>query len=139
MHSLPCGADDIHMTVSKKKYLNSQEKTAGHLQEATETAAMASGRELHRVLEAEVKEEAEVEMATAEDAWALRLLSCIQCFRQLMRRGMTREVYLFGRLQVTPAASGNHCTSQQLPTCALPCQATEKDVQIEHYQTHRRA
>ena len=63
---------------------------------------MASGKELHRVLEAEVKEEVEVELATAEDAWALRLLSCIQCFRQLMMRGMTREVYLFGQLQVKP-------------------------------------
>ncbi len=75
------------------------------MQEATETATMASGRELHRVLEAEVKEEVDVELATAEDAWALRLLSCIQCLRQLMKRGLTREVYLFGQLQVTQTCS----------------------------------
>jgi len=61
---------------------------------------MASGKEVHRVLEAEVKKEVDVEMPTKEDAWAVRLLGCIQCFRQLMRRGMTREVYLFGQLQV---------------------------------------
>jgi len=70
------------------------------VQEVTETAAMASGKEVHRVLEAEVKKEVDVEMQTKEDAWAVRLLGCIQCFRQLMRRGMTREVYLFGQLQV---------------------------------------
>ena len=61
---------------------------------------MASGKEVHRVLEAEVKKEVDVEMQTKEDAWALRLLGCIQCFRQLMRHGMTREVYVFGQLQV---------------------------------------
>ena len=61
---------------------------------------MTSGKELHRVLEAEVKTVVDVKPVTAEDAWALRLLSCIQCFRQLMNRGMTREVYLFGQLQV---------------------------------------
>ena len=77
-------------------------------QEATETAAMASGKELHRVLEAEIKKEVEVELETSEDAWALRLQSCIQCFRQLMRDGLTREVYLFGQLQVTPRWFGSY-------------------------------
>lgn len=71
------------------------------MQKVTETAAMASGKELHRVLEAEVKTEVDVQLATPEDAWALRLLACIQCFRQLMKTGMTREVYLFGQLQVS--------------------------------------
>lgn len=84
------------------------------MQEATETAAMASGKELHRVLEAEVKEEVDVELATAEDAWALRLLSCIQCLRQLRKRGLTREVYLFGQLQVaTDLQMGNFCGVHQ--------------------------
>ena len=86
-----------------------------HVQEARETAAMASGKELHRVLEAEVKEDVEVELETAEDAWALRMLSCIQCFRQLMRQGMTREVYLFGQLEVTPDLQrDDECTSHSL-------------------------
>ena len=81
---------------------------------------MASGRELHRVLEAEVKEEVDVELATAEDAWALRLLSCIQCFRQLRKRGMTREVYLFGQLQVaTDQQVGNACCVHQLTSAWL--------------------
>ena len=109
------------------------------VQEATETAAMASGKELHRVLEAEVKkEEVDVELETSEDAWALRLLSCIQCLRQLMKDGLTREVYLFGHLQVTPDVQlGSHCAVHQLPgtwlqsltesvmASAVPCMATE--------------
>ncbi len=61
---------------------------------------MTSGKELHRLLEAEVKTAVAVEPVTPEDAWALRLLNCIQCFRQLMHQGMTREVYMFGQLQV---------------------------------------
>ena len=74
------------------------------LQEVTETAAMMSGKELHRVLEAEVKEEGDVALSSAEDAWALKLVDSMLCFRQLMNQGMTREVYIFGQLQVCKGA-----------------------------------
>ena len=70
------------------------------MQEVTKTAAMMSGKELHRVLEAEVKDEGVVEISSPEDAWALKLVDSIMCFRQLMKQGMTREVYMFGQLQV---------------------------------------
>ena len=84
---------------------------------------MTSGKELHRVLEAEVKTVVDVEPVTVEDAWALRLLSCIQCFRQLMHQGMTREVYLFGQLQVgikkALRSTASHVAVQELLACGI--------------------
>ena len=61
---------------------------------------MSAGSVLHKALELEVKTVVEVEVASREDAWALRLIECIVCLRQLMRKGMTRELYVFGKLQV---------------------------------------
>ena len=52
------------------------------------------------MLEAEVKDKGVVEISSQEDAWALKLFDSIMCFRQLMKQGMTREVYMFGQLQV---------------------------------------
>lgn len=69
-------------------------------QEVTKTAAMIAGSDLHKALELEVKTFVEIEVITREDAWALRLIECIACLRQLMRKGMTREVYVFGKFQV---------------------------------------
>jgi hypothetical protein len=86
---------------------------------------MTSGKELHRVLEAEVKTVVDVKPVTAEDAWALRLFSCIQCFRQLMHRGMTREVYLFGQLQVAIKvalqSTASHAALQEGHVAWTPC------------------
>ncbi len=61
---------------------------------------MAGGKALHSALEAEVKVAAEVEVATREDAWAVRLLDTLACLRQLRKQGLTREVYVFGNIQV---------------------------------------
>ena len=44
---------------------------------------------------------AQVEIQTREDAWALRLIETIQSLRSLTQKGMAREVYVFGKLQVT--------------------------------------
>ncbi|KAK9909719.1 hypothetical protein WJX75_006580 [Coccomyxa subellipsoidea] len=73
--------------------------TAELPREVTETEAMSAGSVLHKALELEVKTVVEVEVASREDAWALRLIECIVCLRQLMRKGMTRELYVFGKLQ----------------------------------------
>ena len=70
---------------------------------------MMSGKELHRVLEAEVKDEGVVAVSSPEDAWALKLVDSIMCFRQLMKQGMTRETYVFGQLQVCNGAGTELC------------------------------
>ena len=70
---------------------------------------MMSGKELHRVLEAEVKDEGVVEISSPEDAWALKLIDSLMCFRQLMKQGMTREIYIFGQLQVCNGAGTELC------------------------------
>ena len=43
-----------------------------------------------------------VQILTQEDAWAVRLLDTIACLRQLLKTGLTREVYVFGNMQVQP-------------------------------------
>lgn len=61
---------------------------------------MSAGSELHSRLELEVKTPVHVDIESREDAWALRLIESIACMKQLMHKGMTREVYVFGKLQV---------------------------------------
>lgn len=66
-----------------------------------ETAAMRSGKERHAILEAETAlDQVTVEVETREDRFALRLINMAQGLKQLMLEGITRELMIFGILQV---------------------------------------
>ncbi len=63
---------------------------------------MRAGTAHHARLEAETTVAAHVEVATWEDFWAVRLLNSVAALRQLSAEGLTREVYVFGLVQVPP-------------------------------------
>ena len=42
----------------------------------------------------------ELETQTREDAWGLRFLNVLNCLRQLTQQGLTREVFLWGLIEV---------------------------------------
>lgn len=69
-------------------------------QELRETEAMAAGNAIHAALEAQTSVALEADVETPEDAWALLFLNMITAIRQLRSEGMTREVYIFGSIQV---------------------------------------
>jgi exonuclease V len=69
-------------------------------QELRETEAMAAGNAIHAALEAQTSMALEVDVATPEDAWAVRFLNLVTAIRQLASDGMTREFYIFGCIQV---------------------------------------
>lgn len=71
-------------------------------QEELETEAMRAGTAHHARLEAETTVEAWVEVASWEEFWAVRLLNSVAGLRQLAAEGLTREVYVFGLVQVDP-------------------------------------
>ena len=56
-----------------------------------------------------------VQILTQEDAWAVRLLDTIACLRQLLKTGLTRDVYVFGNMQVPPMPVPGLCQSAFLP------------------------
>ena len=66
---------------------------------------MRVGTHLHAALEAEVSETVEVQISTREDAWAVRLLNTLRGLHQLLETGLARELYVFGRIQVTDVCS----------------------------------
>lgn len=70
------------------------------LQEVVTTPEMQAGLAVHAKLQAEVVQVVDVAVATPEDAWGLKLLGTIQGLHQLLSEGMTRELYIFGSLQV---------------------------------------
>ena len=100
---------------------------------------MMSGKELHRVLEAEVKEEEGVAVSSPEDAWALKLVDSIMCFRQLMKQGMTRETYVFGQLQVCNGARTLPSEVRAGPCneIAYNCNAADSDIHISSRNPRR--
>ncbi|KFZ15598.1 hypothetical protein V501_02642, partial [Pseudogymnoascus sp. VKM F-4519 (FW-2642)] len=56
------------------------------------TEAMKRGSEVHAALEEEVYTSVQIEIATKEDAWGLRVWNVIQGLRTLRETGMTREL-----------------------------------------------
>lgn len=72
-------------------------------QEVTTTTEMQAGLATHAKLEAQVSVLVEVAVETPEDVWALKLLNTIQGIHQLLSEGMTRELYIFGELEVLDA------------------------------------
>jgi hypothetical protein len=61
---------------------------------------MEAGTKLHADLEAETSVAVEVEVETFEDAWAVRIIDMICRIQQLLEIGMTREMWMFGSLEV---------------------------------------
>lgn len=61
---------------------------------------MAAGSVHHSTLEAETTTTVVVDVENKEDFFALRLLNSVQSLQQLSFLGLTREVFVFGRLQV---------------------------------------
>ena len=47
----------------------------------------------------------EVAVSTAEDAWAVRLLDMMTGLQQLQIEGVTREMYIWGNIQVICGAT----------------------------------
>ena len=70
------------------------------LQEVTTTPAMQAGLVAHSKLQAELSTLVDIEVETPEDAWGLKLLNTVQGIHQLLSEGMTRELFIFGHLQV---------------------------------------
>ncbi|OBT66129.1 hypothetical protein VE03_05125 [Pseudogymnoascus sp. 23342-1-I1] len=62
------------------------------------TEAMKRGSEVHARLEEEVYTSVQIEVATREDAWGLRVWNVIQGLRTLRETGMTRELEVWGVL-----------------------------------------
>ncbi|KFY45986.1 hypothetical protein V494_00666 [Pseudogymnoascus sp. VKM F-4513 (FW-928)] len=60
------------------------------------TEAMKRGSEVHAALEEEVYTSVQIEVATKEDAWGLRVWNVIQGLRTLRETGMTRELEVWG-------------------------------------------
>lgn len=60
------------------------------------TEAMKRGSEVHAQLEEEVYTSVQIEVATKEDAWGLRVWNVIQGLRTLRETGMTRELEVWG-------------------------------------------
>lgn len=60
------------------------------------TEAMKRGSEVHAALEEEVYTSVQIEVATKEDAWGLRVWNVIQGLRTLRESGMTRELEVWG-------------------------------------------
>ncbi|OBT94911.1 hypothetical protein VE01_07546 [Pseudogymnoascus verrucosus] len=60
------------------------------------TEAMKRGSEVHAALEEEVYTSVQIEVATKEDAWGLRVWNVIQGLRTLREAGMTRELEVWG-------------------------------------------
>ncbi|KAF9451416.1 hypothetical protein P691DRAFT_699478 [Macrolepiota fuliginosa MF-IS2] len=81
----------------------------------------SKGKAIHKSLEREVKaEETVVEITTAEERWALRLVNMLACLKGMQIEGMTREMPVFGiedgevvvgiidELVYRPISHGNH-------------------------------
>lgn len=84
---------------------------------------MHAGLAVHAKLQAEVIQVAEVAVATPEDAWGLKLLNTIQGVHQLLSEGMTRELYIFGSLQVQKTPHSGTILRPQLLCCV--CDSSE--------------
>ncbi|XXG99509.1 hypothetical protein Hte_005848 [Hypoxylon texense] len=65
----------------------------------TRTAAMRGGTRVHQTLEDEVHTTIKVNIATKEEAFALRLWNVIQGLRTLRDTGMTRELEVWGTIE----------------------------------------
>ncbi len=62
----------------------------------TRTAAMRQGSKVHQKLEDEVHTTVPIEIASKEDAFALRLWNLVQGLRTLRQTGLTRELEVWG-------------------------------------------
>ncbi|UNI13355.1 hypothetical protein JDV02_000105 [Purpureocillium takamizusanense] len=62
----------------------------------TRTAAMRQGSKVHRKLEDQVHTTVPIEIASKEDAFALRLWNLVQGLRTLRQTGLTRELEVWG-------------------------------------------
>ena len=63
----------------------------------------------------------ELETQTREDAWGLRFLNVLNCLRQLTQQGLTREIFLWGLIEVRRWAWPAAAASTVLPvTLATP-------------------
>ncbi|KAH9962734.1 exonuclease V [Lactifluus volemus] len=62
---------------------------------------MAKGRSIHKELEREIttEEEVVVDIRTAEEFWAVRLMKMLWCLDRLMEGGLCREMPVFGIVQ----------------------------------------
>ncbi|KAI0478429.1 exonuclease V [Xylariaceae sp. FL0804] len=65
----------------------------------TRTAVMRGGSRVHRTLEDQVHTAVHVDVATKEEAFALRLWNIIQGLRTLRETGMTRELEVWGVIE----------------------------------------
>ncbi|KAI1764483.1 exonuclease V [Hypoxylon sp. FL1150] len=65
----------------------------------TKTAAMRGGTHVHQTLEDEVHTTVQVNIATKEEAFALRLWNAIQGLRTLRDTGLTRELEVWGTIE----------------------------------------
>ncbi|KAI0892747.1 exonuclease V [Annulohypoxylon nitens] len=65
----------------------------------TRTAAMRGGSRVHQTLEDQVHTTVQVNIATKEEAFALRLWNVIQGLRTLRDAGMTRELEVWGVIE----------------------------------------
>ncbi|KAG0643856.1 exonuclease V a 5' deoxyribonuclease-domain-containing protein [Tuber brumale] len=62
------------------------------------TSAMKKGTKVHKVLEEQVHTTVQVEVATKEDRWGLKLFNVCQGLLTLRHGGLTRELNVFGFL-----------------------------------------
>ncbi|EMD42251.1 hypothetical protein CERSUDRAFT_90860 [Gelatoporia subvermispora B] len=85
-----------------KEFVTAQGKTIAVDQKAAviNDRIVKKGQAVHKTLEREIRpEEVEVDIATLEEEWALKLVKMIACMQDLMTGGCCREMPVFGLIQ----------------------------------------
>ncbi|RYP66539.1 hypothetical protein DL770_008781 [Monosporascus sp. CRB-9-2] len=95
----------------------------------TRTAAMKGGTRVHQTLEDQVHTRIQVNLATKEEAFALRIWNFIQGLRTLRDIGMTRELEVWG---IVHGEVANGVIDEVSYTC--PNTAFEEELQGEWFQ-----
>ncbi|WOG87573.1 hypothetical protein DCAR_0206802 [Daucus carota subsp. sativus] len=82
--------------ITASEWCEKQTELSFHHGKPKASKAMEAGKARHEVLEKEVIRRVKVQIETAEDVWALKVLNFIRGINQLQFDGLTREVPIIG-------------------------------------------